>query len=109
MERDHNRPAGFTEHSGLYYFGIYVDPDPYRGRGRLEVNNTRARKSERNQGVADQRKTERKLGLHRQITDVERAILRDRRQERLAGVTLYVRDALPSHSKGLIPEVIDCA
>ena len=58
MEKDHkqgagesnlrlpSKPAGFTEHGGSYYFGIYVDSDPYRIRLGLqeledkEVGNT---------------------------------------------------------------------
>ena len=106
MEREH-KPVG---HSGMHYFGIYVDPDPFKGKRGLEVNNIRIKKSERNQRIADQHKAERKLRLpHGQLTEAERAILRIQRQERLVGVDLYVRDAVPSHSKTLIPEIIDCA
>ena len=98
MEREY-RPVT------AYYFGIYVDPDPDKRRYRLEVNNIGVRKSERNQIIADQRKAERRLGLSKeQLTDVERAIIRAQRQERLAGVTLYVRNAVSNHSKGLIPK-----
>lgn len=107
MERGH-RP-GFTESSGVYYFGIYVDPDPFRRISKLEVAN-RIGKSERNQIIVDQRKFDRKSRLlNRQISDVDRAIIRAQRQSRLEGVTLYIRDAVPNHSKGLIPEIIDCA
>lgn len=70
----------------------------------------RDRKSERNQRIVDQSKVEKKLGLScGQLTGVERAIIRAQRQERLVGVTLYIRDALRNHGKELIPEIIDCA
>ena len=91
------------EYGGMEYFGIYPDPDPYRGRFSPEKISTRVEKSERNQRIADQRKVDRKLGaLQEQISVAEIAIIRAQRRERLAGVTLYVRDAVLSHSKKLI-------
>ena len=67
-------------------------------------------KSERNQQISDQHKVERKLDLpYAQVTDAERAIIRAQRQERLVGVTFYIRDVLRNHGKAIIPEIIDCA
>lgn len=62
------------------------------------------------QRIDDQRKIERKLRLpHRQLTDVERVILRAQRQERLEGVIPYVRDALRNHGQELFREKNGCA
>ncbi len=50
-------------------------------------------RSERNQQIHEQHKFEK-------VEDI-----RAQRRERLVGVTLYKRDAVPGHTKDLIPEV----